>query len=225
MLAGEQFYRLTAIEPTGRRQRGYIMWRFICECGNIVERQSAVVELGRGQSCGCLSREKASERLRANAAKYNAARATHNQSGSRTGRPTRTFTCWVNMIQRCTNPSHKSYDRYGGRGIRVCARWLNSFENFLADMGEKPIGMEIDRENNDRGYFPDNCRWATRVKNANNRAVNHAITWNGRTQNIKQWAAEIGGSHQAIAYRLKAGWSVEDALTTPFSHANKKRGL
>jgi len=215
-LVGDKFGRLlptTQIIVVGKRTA----YECVCDCGNtrIVSHYSLTSE--NTKSCGCLAREKIANRNKAN--------ATHGHSNSNEGRPTPTFTSWVNMIQRCTNPKHKSFPRYGGRGIEVCERWFSSFENFLADMGVKPKSLEIDRTDNSKGYSPENCEWATRVQNANNRDVNHVITHAGRTQNIKEWAVEIGCSHQTIAYRLKHGWSVDDALTTPVNPGNAwKRG-
>lgn len=82
---------------------------------------------------------------------------------------TKTRYSWSGMKQRCLNPHHPQYKDYGGRGIRVCKRWLNDYEAFLEDMGERPPGMTLDRVDNDRGYFKDNCKWSTRKEQANNR--------------------------------------------------------
>lgn len=218
-IEGQRFGRLVALELLPTRIRNNAVWRFQCDCGITIERASGGVIRGSTASCGCLARESAGARMKRLSPAMNKARATHNHSHSNAGRPTKTFTTWVNMIQRCTNSKHKSFHRYGGRGITVCERWM-TFENFLADMGEKPPRMELDRECNAEGYKPENCRWVNRVQNANNRDVNHAITFDGRTQNIKQWAQELGCHHQSIAYRLKKGWSVEDAFGTPFNHGN-----
>ena len=99
------------------------------------------------------------------------------------------------------------------------------FANFLADMGEKPAKHELDRIDNNKGYDPTNCRWVETKINANNRENNHSITFRGKAQNIKQWAADLKCSHSALGYRLRSGWSVEEAFTTPFNHGNAwKRG-
>lgn len=213
--ADKRFSRLVVLRQV-RMKNGRTGYLCRCDCGTEVEVRHTALHTGNTKSCGCMNLDRIRER--------NVARATHGQS-HKGGRPTPTFTAWVNMIQRCTNSKHKSYARYGGRGITVCERWLRSFDAFLEDVGEKPAGLELDREKNHLGYEPGNCRWVTRVVNGNNRDVCHAITHDGRTHNIKQWAAELGISHQTIAYRLKAKWSVEDALTTPVAHGNGwKRG-
>lgn len=147
-------------------------------------------------------------------------RKQHGHSRSRAGRPSRAFVCWTNMIQRCTNPKHSSFASYGGRGIKVCQRWLDSFDNFLLDMGEPPPGLTIDREKVDGDYEPGNCSWATRKEQGNNRRTNRSIELDGVTMNLKQWAESAGMSDKALRYRLKAGWSLREALTRPLNHAN-----
>jgi len=119
------------------------------------------------------------------------------------------------MKQRCNNPNFKYYSDYGGRGIKVCDRWLK-FENFLADMGERPDGRTIERIDNDKGYSIENCRWATRIENANNKRNNRMITVDGETDTISNWCRRIGinkGTVKSRVYRL--GWSYEKAITQP----------
>ncbi len=129
------------------------------------------------------------------------------------------YNTWHRMIQRTTNPNDTRYDRYGGRGITVCERW-RSFENFYADMGDKPsVGMSIERINNDLGYFPENCKWATSKEQSNNTCRNHLITFEGRTQTITQWAREKGIKPVTLNSRFRNGWSVERALTTCTPHS------
>jgi len=119
------------------------------------------------------------------------------------------------MFQRCYNPNGTKYADYGGRGITVCDRWLK-FENFYADMGDRPEGMEIDRfPDNDGNYEPGNCRWATRPEQMRNTRANRMITFQGRTQCLTDWANEIGVGCSTICTRLARGWSLERALTTP----------
>ena len=125
-----------------------------------------------------------------------------------TGTPT--WTSWFNMRKRC-----RERPLYGGRGITVDPRW-ESFENFLADMGERPEGHTLDRINNDGPYSPDNCRWAPPVVQSNNRGNNRWITYVGRTQIIAQWAREAGLSRGVLHNRITMyGWSMERALTEP----------
>lgn len=112
------------------------------------------------------------------------------------------------------NPKSASYPNYGGRGIKVCERWMD-FDNFLADMGERPEGLEIDRKDNDGNYEPGNCRWATIKQQCNNTRYNHKITYNGKTLNLVEWASVLGMKKGTLGNRLKRGWSIERALTTP----------
>lgn len=109
---------------------------------------------------------------------------------------------WKAMIQRCTNPNCETYANYGARGIRVCERW-KSFENFLADMGEKPDGLTLERDNNNGHYEPNNCRWATRLEQAQNTRRTMRVTFNGKTMGLTAWSRELGVSRNALAERLK----------------------
>lgn len=126
------------------------------------------------------------------------------------------------MIQRCERPKARGYSNYGGRGITVCERW-HTYENFLADMGERPSrSLQLDRINNDGNYEPTNCRWATPREQLNNTRFNHRIEFNGRIQTLTQWSIEIGIALSTLGSRLKKAWSVERALTEP-RHAEKSR--
>lgn len=125
------------------------------------------------------------------------------------------------MKQRCLNVKHKSYAIYGGRGIKICDRWLESFEDFLADMGERPEGMTLDRIDVDGDYTPGNCRWATSETQSNNRTNNRLVEYRGVTQTLAKWARELGISRQALRYRLEAGWSVEEAMNMEPNHGNR----
>jgi hypothetical protein len=119
---------------------------------------------------------------------------------------------WTAMHQRCKNPNNKLYERYGGRGIKVCERW-NSYEAFRADVGMPPKGMTIDRINNDAGYSPENCRWVTQSENARNRSSARILTHAGRSMCVTDWAEATGIGKRTILSRLRYGWSVEEALT------------
>jgi hypothetical protein len=118
------------------------------------------------------------------------------------------------MRQRCTHPFARGYKNYGARGITVCKRWRESFENFVKDMGIRPPGMTIERINNDAGYTKANCRWATRAEQSVNRRNNRLLTFRNKTQPMSVWAKELNISCQTLFNRKKLGWSDERALST-----------
>ena len=117
------------------------------------------------------------------------------------------------MVQRCTNKNSKDYDDYGGSGIVVCKRWLNSFENFLSDMGEMPEGMTIERKNNNGNYTPANCIWATRRDQVLNRYNTRLISFNGDTFCIREWERRLGLGLGTLWRRLAKGLPISKALT------------
>jgi hypothetical protein len=169
-LIGQQFGRLTVIEACGGRSpKGCLLWRCVCSCGNTVvkdtESLSRFRRLSKG-SCGCLHRDWT---LSGNA------RRKHGHASRINGESTE-YNTWEAMKRRCYNPKDPKYPRYGGRGIKVCVRWLgpNGFTNFLADMGKRPTGLTLDRRNNNKGYSKGNCRWVTQKVQQNNRSNNIA---------------------------------------------------
>jgi hypothetical protein len=128
------------------------------------------------------------------------------------GKVSPTYKTWLRMKERCYNPHKDKYKYYGGRGIKVCARW-SKFENFLADMGEKPAGLTLDRVDNDGDYKPSNCRWATLKEQARNKRNNHFLTFRGETRTLTEWARTLKIPQPTLSRRLIDGWRVEDALT------------
>lgn len=189
-LVGQVFTRLTVVSYAGTYKHGGALWNVRCDCGS--EKQVAAMHLmsGHAKSCGCLQTEVAT---------------IHGMTN------TTTFRAWSSMLNRCRNPNNQAYPRYGGRGITVCERW-NSFENFYADMGEQPKGLSLERRDNDQGYGPDNCCWATRIEQNNNKRTNRLVTSFGKTQTVAQWSREIGITASALRHRLNNGWTVERAL-------------
>lgn len=149
-ITGQKIGRLTVIEDTGKRNETNVVWKCQCDCGNFIETSSR--NLGRNTfSCGCLQKERVTKH------------------GNRTRKNTSsTYNSWHSMKNRCLNPKTPNYKEYGGRGIMVCERWI-VFENFLADMGERPEGKTLDRIHNDGHYEPSNCKWSTPKEQANNR--------------------------------------------------------
>ncbi len=167
------------------------MWWCQCDCGT-PERvvPGMTLRKDRTHSCGCLKTEQT------------VARSTkHGHSNSRETSPT--YYSWAGMIQRCTNDKHKDYKRYGGRGIKVCRRWLESFAAFLEDMRVKPAHHTIERKDNDGDYEPDNCRWANRIAQSNNKGNNRVIQFDGERETLAQRARKIGISPASLSDRLK----------------------
>jgi hypothetical protein len=124
------------------------------------------------------------------------------------------------MRRRCAYPKSARYARYGGRGIRVCERWADSFENFLADMGLCPDGMTLDRKDTNGNYEPDNCRWATRKEQQRNISQNRILVFRGESKTMAEWAEISGLSYKLVNRRINdAKWPVERALTEPV-HTN-----
>jgi hypothetical protein len=130
------------------------------------------------------------------------------------GARTRLYSIWAGMKARCYNKNTKAYPNYGGRGINICERWLR-FECFRADMGDPPSGASIERIDNDKGYEPGNCCWATRAEQSRNRRNVRMITANGKTMTATEWAEESGIPFKTIFARLSKGWSESDAVTFP----------
>ena len=121
---------------------------------------------------------------------------------------------WRDIKSRCSNSKFKNYKNYGGRGIKVCKRWEN-FENFFEDMGERPKEMFLDRINTNKNYCKSNCRWVTLKVKSNNKSNNKFLTFKNKKQTVSQWADEVGLYPVTLRSRLKKGWSVKRALTTP----------
>lgn len=150
---GAKYGRLTV---TGfDRNRRDTVYNCSCECGNTTVATYSNLKKGNTKSCGCWKREHG----------YITGKlgVTHGMSS------TREYKTWISMKRRCNDKNHKDYQWYGARGISVCSEWMDSFESFFADMGESPKGMSIDRIDNDKGYQPNNCRWATNKQQANNK--------------------------------------------------------
>lgn len=140
------------------------------------------------------------------------------------GKKSRTYNIWVAMRTRCNNPNQACYKHYGGRGIKVCERW-NTFANFLADMGNCPTGMTIERKNRDGDYEPSNCKWATRKEQMRNFGRNKILTIHGVTACLSELCEKFNTDADLISCRLSRGWSEERAFNTPVRQGNYRTGL
>ncbi len=204
-LAGNTYCKWTVLRFNTHIGR-HPTWFVECECGHrSIARQT---DLMRGNSTQCRS----------------CARYKHGYAFRGVADPT--YVTWADARQRCNAPTHKNYPDYGGRGIKMCQGW-DSFENFLADMGERPAGLTIDRIGNDGHYscghcqeclkngWAANCRWATRRDQQRNRRDNRYVEYHGERMLLVEAAERFGINYSTIRYRLARGWSVEDALDTP----------
>ena len=141
-------------------------------------------------------------------------RAARSHGYARNGpMESKTYRTWANMKGRCLNPKNKDFKNYGARGISVCESWMK-FENFLADMGDSPQGMSLDRIDNSLGYFKANCRWATKRDQENNTRRSVLVSFNGRSQTVAQWEHEYGFKKKEIRSRLRRGWTMDNIIRT-----------
>lgn len=127
-----------------------------------------------------------------------------------TGTPT--YNSWLAMRQRCCDSNTKQFKNYGGRGIVICDRWLKSFNDFYEDMGEKPIGLTLERINNNGNYELLNCKWATYLEQNNNARSNQSASYKGRTLNASQWSRVLGIPSTTIRKKIRNGWSIEKII-------------
>ncbi len=146
--------------------------------------------------------------------------------GHTSGRPgeyaTPEYRAWQGMIVRCTFAHRGDFKNYGGRGIKVCDRWLQSFVAFLEDMGPRPEGGMLDRKDNNGNYCPENCRWTTRQEQNRNKRSNVLVEWNGKSQCLAAWAEELGIPRDSLVFRLKH-WTLEKAMTTPLKPDRRRK--
>lgn len=193
-LTQRRFGRLVAL--TCNRSSQPRKWLCQCDCGTTCLVQGVALRSGHTRSCGCWKRDALTVRA-----------TTHGRNRTPEHR------AWKGLIQRCTNPNVVGYQYYGGRGIAVCDRWRHDFSAFFVDMGEKPTPKHtIERKDNNGPYSPDNCIWATRSQQANNKRRTTYITWDGRSQSMGQWAHELGLHHETLRYRLRH-WPIDRAMS------------
>ena len=208
---GAKFGRLLVIsdgwEQISARGARYNMVEVLCDCGTkkFIRPRSL---WPRGiSSCGCLQREVAA-RLG----------STINLKHGHAGRNrSPEYGVYSTMLSRCYNPKVSKYADYGGRGITVCNRWRGEggYQHYIEDMGRRPQGASIEREDTDGPYSPENCRWATPTEQANNRRSNRFLVHQGRRATLAQWAREFGLKGSTVSDRLARGWSIDRALSTP----------
>lgn len=194
-ITGERFGKLVARENIGSNHKGKALWKCDCDCGAECIVEGTQLRSGKTKSCGCLVRDT----MRRIA-------TVHGMSKSRI------YVIYRCMIQRCYDVNYTGYIKYGARGITVCEQWRSSFESFYdwAINNGYDDTLTIDRIDNDKGYSPDNCRWATNRVQANNRRSNIIITANGETHTLKEWSDISGIGYSCLSYRWHSGWDIRD---------------
>jgi hypothetical protein len=197
-LVGREYGRWTVIEFAGRENKR-TWWLCRCKCGTEKRVPGSALQAGSSTSCGCYQQE---DNIRRN--------IKHGRSR------THEYRARQRMITRCYNENATQYPDYGARGIRVCQRWLDSFQAFLEDMGLAPSSdHSIDRINVNGDYEPSNCRWATNTEQCRNKRNNRLLEFRGEVRCLREWAEIVGFSFGLVEKRIQVGWSVERALTEP----------
>lgn len=194
-LTGRIYGRLKVVSFAGITDKK-TLWLCLCECGKYKKILQYSIMHGITKSCGCISIEKGR------------ARGTHRETNK-----TKEYKTWAEMKFRCLNKTSTSYHHYGGRGITVCVRWIESYENFLADMGRAPTkDHSIDRINVNGNYEPSNCKWSTDCEQANNRRNSRLITLYGSTKTLAQWCHKLGVNYNTMSTRIYRGWKHSEAI-------------
>ncbi len=187
--------RTKMLEALPRASGERLKAKYLCNCGVIFIAQVRNVTSGRTTSCGCLLKKLVGEYATTKHPLY--------------------FT-YEGMIARCYRKSHHAYKNYGGRGIAVCSSWLESFSNFVKDMGEKPTPEHtLDRIDNNKDYSPENCKWSTPKEQSSNKRNNVKYTYNGLTLTATDWSLRLGGNRHLVRDRIKNGMDIEKAISTP----------
>lgn len=198
-MLGMRFGNLLVIDRAPNRGTS-AAWVCMCDCGKKVMRSGGGLRLGQTSSCGCQRVKKL---------------ITRNIRGTKGTTIHPCYDAWRSMLRRCANPSHSSYKNYGLKGITVCARWRNSFLDFIADMGERPAGFTIERNDSKGNYEPGNCRWATYKEQAANRSNVKLISIKGKKMTIPEACAVFGVNPGTAHSRIKSGWDLLRAVSTP----------
>lgn len=196
-IAGKKFGRLLVVSMAGMNSQRTMLWNCVCDCGNNAMVAGTKLRSGHTVSCGCAQRD--------------ATRLSNTTHGMRRMPE---YNAWRSMKSRCYKKTNSAYHNYGGRGIEVCERWRESFENFISDMGRRPSAFHsIDRINNNGNYEPGNCHWSTGVAQGNNKRNNRRLEVDGRNMTIAEWARERSIPYITLIQRVsRYGWSAQQAL-------------
>lgn len=201
---GSRIGRLTVLGPSKRRYHV----RCQCSCGAKIVAYESNLRRGKTRSCGSHRQGKGSIRV----------------SVKRGDSSHCLYQLWRGIINRCYNKQQPHYSRYGGRGIAVCTRWL-TFRKFAKDVGPRPQNHSLDRIDNNKGYSPANCRWATYKEQSTHKRVAanaRLVHWNGKCRTLSSWSRQIGIPVGTLTKRFGAGWSIRRAMTTPLGNSGPK---
>ena len=208
-LTGKQFGKLTVINRAGTDHCKHVIWNCICDCGNKKILRSNNLRSHHQQSCGCETSNILSKLSK-----------KHGHNTDFNGKSS-TYNSWDNMNQRCRNPKNTNYPRYGAKGITVCERWMgiNGFVNFLSDMGEKPTPKHsIDRIDTNKGYYPENCRWATRKEQHRNKNNNIWYEYNGERLILTDWSKKLKTSSNSLKEHIN-----KHGIESAYAHFSNKQ--
>lgn len=195
-MTGRRFNRLTVISETTRIHPKRPMYICLCDCGTMKNVEGRRLREGVVKSCGCLSKETTKSRS-----------TTHGMTDSVE------YKVWCGIKRRCLNKNDKRFQSYGGRGIKICDSWKNSFESFFSDMGYRPDGFSIERIDVNGDYEPKNCKWIKLSSQASNKRSNIRITYNNTTRILSEWSMLTGIKPGTISARLNRGWSIKKSLS------------
>lgn len=205
-LTGYKKEKIEVIGQAGRNKSGNILWKYQCSCGKTGKATASNIK--KMESCGCLNKVRGKEFFH----NYN---TTHGESR------TRIYHIWGNMINRTSNKKDKSYKNYGDRGITVCEEWKDflQFKEWALANGYQET-LTLDRMDNEKGYYPSNCRWADRAVQDNNKRQSVKLEYAGKVKTIDQWAKEYNINRSTIVHRLDKGMTIKEAIETPVKGGN-----
>lgn len=205
-MVGYTFNGCVVVSKSDEHSSKYICWNCLCKCGNSFVASGANIRKGHTKSCGCYQKERASQ-----------VKKTHGKTN------TRMFSIWQKMRARCSNNKSKDFKNYGGRGIKVCESWETSFECFYewSTNNGYTEKLTIDRIDVNGNYEPNNCRWVNRKIQNRNRTNNNIIEFRGEKLCLAEWSDKLGITYFTLSSRLKRGWSVERAFTTPVKKSRR----
>lgn len=203
-LTNQRFGRLVALKNVGKDKKYSLLWECICDCGNTVVVSSRELSREHRKSCGCL-------------------KETYKFKHGYSKHPL--YDCWVSMKARCNNKRNPKYPSYGGRGITVCEEWENDFCSFLEWSLKNGYDeqLTLDRIDNNKGYYPENCRWTTRKVQQNNTRHNRYIEYNGETKTLAQWCELLNLKYSTMLNRFSHGYTAKQAFETPIKTRQGER--